>query len=153
MAYTYTMVPISRTQTLVVLLLCLLLAAVLRFHALPDIPPGLHYDEAANAILAAEIGRGQSQPIFIESYTGKRSFVFLCRRRFDAAGRRITVYATVDGSIYRAAVGGDHVLVGAELGLSRQVALLAAALLAVSFWHLLFSRLGFGPLHSRCCKH
>ncbi len=137
------MVPISRTQTLVVLLLCLLLAAVLRFHALPDIPPGLHYDEAANAILAAEIGRGQSQPIFIESYTGKEVLFF-----YAAGGLMRLVGESLFTLRLTAAFTGLLLVattywLGRELGLSRQVALLAAALLAVSFWHLLFSRLGF----------
>ena len=54
----------------------LLVAAVLRLWGLPDTPPGPHYDEAANGILAAEIARGQKIPLFIPSYTGKEALFF-----------------------------------------------------------------------------
>ncbi|MCK4316496.1 MAG: hypothetical protein KAX24_12070, partial [Anaerolineae bacterium] len=39
----------------VALLLVLLVAAGLRLYRLPELPLGLHYDEAANGILAGEI--------------------------------------------------------------------------------------------------
>ena len=41
-----------------VIVLILLVSAGLRFWGLPGIPPGPHYDEAANGILTAEIANG-----------------------------------------------------------------------------------------------
>ena len=38
------------------MVLVLMGAALLRLPALEQAPPGLHYDEAANAILSADIG-------------------------------------------------------------------------------------------------
>ena len=55
---------------LALLLVILLVALFLRLYGLGDIPPGLHYDEAANAILASDIARGEAHPLFIEAYTG-----------------------------------------------------------------------------------
>jgi 4-amino-4-deoxy-L-arabinose transferase-like glycosyltransferase len=134
---------LTRNHVLAFMLVCLLAAAALRFHILPDLPPGLHYDEAANAILSAEIGRGESLPVFIESYTGKEVFFF-----YLAGGLMRLVGESVFALRLAAAFVGILTIAvtywaGREMGLSRQVALLAAALLAVSFWHLLFSRLGF----------
>ena len=125
------------------MLLCLLAAAALRLHILPAIPPGLHYDEAANAILTGEISRGETLPIFIESYTGKEVLFFY----FAAGLTRLVGESVFTLRLAAAFIGLITIAVtywlGREMGLSRQVALLAAALLAVSFWHLLFSRLGF----------
>ena len=58
------------------LLLVLLVAAGLRLCRLPDLPLGLHFDEAANGILAGEIASGARTPIFIRAYTGKEVLFF-----------------------------------------------------------------------------
>ena len=52
------------------------LAALLRFVHLGQMPSCLEYDEAANVILAGEIARGQSFPVFIRPYTGKEVLYF-----------------------------------------------------------------------------
>ncbi len=134
---------ITRHHVLAFMLACLLIAAALRFHILSDLPPGLHYDEAANAILSAEIGRGISLPVFIESYTGKEVlFFYLAGGLMRLVGESVFALRLMAAFTGMVTVAATYWL-GRELGLSRQVALLAAALLAVSFWHLLFSRLGF----------
>ncbi len=66
----------SRRLTLPLLVLCLLIAAILRLSDLSTTPPGLHFDEAANGILAANIGLRGERPIFIPSYTGKETLFF-----------------------------------------------------------------------------
>src|SRR5512145_2815204 len=58
------------------LVLTLLIAAVLRLWQLDTLPPGLHYDEAADTIVAQQIARGESAPIFVEAYTGKEVLFF-----------------------------------------------------------------------------
>ena len=65
-----------RRVDLALLLVVLLVALLLRVYGLDDIPPGLHYDEAANAILAANIAEGETHPLFIEAYTGKEVLFF-----------------------------------------------------------------------------
>ena len=67
---------LTRNHALAFMVLCLLVAAALRLPNLPEAPPGLHYDEAANGILSAEIGLRGNRPIFISSYTGKEVFFF-----------------------------------------------------------------------------
>ncbi len=127
--------------------LILFVAAGLRLYRLPELPVGLHYDEAANVILAGEIARGISRPIFIPSYTGKEVLFFYWAAlwmkflgvtpfalRFSAALIGIATVAATAWAVCELLHGRHDV---------DRVALLTAAFLAVSFWHLIFSRYGF----------
>ena len=58
------------------LIFILLVAAFLRLWQLDTLPPGLHYDEAADTIIAQQIARGDSSPIFVAAYTGKEVLFF-----------------------------------------------------------------------------
>ncbi|GAB4147791.1 MAG: hypothetical protein Fur0021_06930 [Candidatus Promineifilaceae bacterium] len=122
---------------------CLLLAALLRLPALPQIPPGLHYDAAANVTLAGDIGLRGARPVFISSYTGKEVlFFYLAGGVVRLVGESAFSLRLTTALIGLLTIAAAY-RVGRELLRDRRVALLAAALLAVSFWHLLFSRLGF----------
>lgn len=134
---------LKQRKTLLALVLCLLAATLLRVVNLDGLPPGVHFDEAANGILANEIGSGGERPLFITSYTGKEVLFF-----YLAGG----VMRLVDGSVWGLRVTAVYLglltvaatyWLGLELSRDRRIALFAAALLAISFWHLLFSRLGF----------
>lgn len=125
------------------MLFCLMTAATLRLSNLPKVPAGVHYDEAANGVLAAEIGFDGERPLFITSYTGKEVLFFylaggLMRLLGDSVFT-LRLTAALVGIVTVAAV----YWLGLELFRDRRVALVAAALLAISFWHLLFSHLGF----------
>src|SRR5512136_5225 len=58
------------------LIFTLLVAALLRLWQLDTLPPGLHYDEAADTIIAQQIARGESAPLFVSAYTGKEVLFF-----------------------------------------------------------------------------
>jgi len=125
------------------MVICLLLAAGLRLPALVRFPPGLHYDEAANAILAGEIGLQGERPIFIPSYTGKEVlFFYLASGLMGLVGESLFALRLTAAFAGILTVAATYWL-GRELFADRRIALLAAALLSISFWHLLFSRLGF----------
>lgn len=133
----------NRQGALFAMLFCLMMAAALRFPDLPQAPPGLHYDEAANAVLATEIGQGGERPIFITSYTGKEVlFFYLAGGLIHLIGSSVFALRLTSAFVGVLTVAVTYWL-GLELFRDRRIALLAAALLAVSFWHLLFSRLGF----------
>lgn len=156
------MVTSSRTTQHVPRLLIgtLLVAAFLRLWQIGTLPPGLHYDEAADTIIAEQIARGESAPIFIEAYTGKEVLFFywaaawmkligpsvFAMRLAAAMLGVLTVAAT-----YRAVaeILASRILHPAgkrqdvQSTGSKNVALLAAILIATSFWHILMSRLGF----------
>jgi 4-amino-4-deoxy-L-arabinose transferase-like glycosyltransferase len=134
---------ISRRQALWLMVLCLVVAAALRLPGLTATPPGLHYDEAANAILAGEIGQGGQWPVFIESYTGKEVlFFYLAGGLMRLLGQSTFTLRLTAAFIGLLTVAATYWL-GRELLTDRRLALLAAVFLAASFWHLLFSRLGF----------
>lgn len=145
------------------LILTLLIASALRLWQIGTLPPGLHYDEAADTIIAEQITRGESTPIFIEAYTGKEVLFFywaaawmnligpsVYAMRLAAALMGILTVAVT----YRAVremldphpslslSGRGAARLGALHG-GEAVALLATVFIATSFWHILMSQLGF----------
>lgn len=133
----------SRQATLTLMVFCLLVAAALRIPDLSVSPPGLHYDEAANGILASEIGFEGQRPVFISSYTGKEVlFFYLAGGLMRAAGQSIFTLRLASALVGILTVAVTYWL-GWELVRDRRIAILAAALIATSFWHVLLSRLGF----------
>lgn len=139
--------PTPRWPFVVALLLTLLVAAGLRLYRLPELPLGLHYDEAANGILAAEIARGAETPIFIPAYTGKEVLFFywtgLWMRLLGPTELALRLSAALAGLATVAATAwAVRELLHGRRG-ADWVALLSAAFLATSFWHLVLSRYGF----------
>jgi 4-amino-4-deoxy-L-arabinose transferase-like glycosyltransferase len=140
-----------------IIVLTLLVAAALRLWGLPGIPPGPHYDEAANGVLSAEIALHEKAPIFIPSYTGKEVLFFYGA----AAGMRLlgpvvslSNHADLLALRLASALFGLLTVVAAawltyELFADDDpdgapwLAALTAALVATSFWHVLLSRVGF----------
>ena len=137
------MIRLTRAQTMAVLVLVLLVTAVLRLPHLPTLPPGLHFDEAANALLTGDIAFRGERPIFISSYTGKEVlFFYLAAGVMAGVGESVFALRLTAAFIGLLTVAATY-WAGYELLRDRRVALLAATILAVSFWHILFSRLGF----------
>ena len=137
------MTQVHRQYVLAFMVIALLIAAALRFPNLETAPPGLHYDEAANAILSAEIGLQGERPIFIPSYTGKEVlFFYLAGGVMSVAGDSVFSLRLTAALVGLLTVAATYWL-GVESLRDKRIAMLAAALIAVSFWHLLFSRLGF----------
>jgi hypothetical protein len=133
----------GRYPSLLFMLFVLLVAASLRLTALTEVPPGVHFDEAANGILAADIGLRGDRPIFISSYTGKEVlFFYLAGGLMRLLGDSVFTLRLTSAFVGLLTVAATYWL-GWELLRKRTAALLAAALLATSFWQLLFSHLGF----------
>lgn len=131
------------------LLAVLAVAAFLRLYRLESLPPGPYYDEAANGILAAEIASGASRPLFITSYTGKEVLYFyLAAGVTKALGVGLLSLRLTSALAGLVTVGLTYWLAlelfADEDDLTRWgVALMAAALMAVNFWHVTISRYGF----------
>jgi len=129
------------------MILVLLLGAALRLHRLPELPLGLHYDEAANGILAGEIARGLKTPIFIPSYTGKEVLFFywtaLWMRILGPTPLALRLSAALTGVLTIAATAWMVRELLPDRSDRQRVALLSATFVATSFWHLLLSRYGF----------
>lgn len=122
----------------------LIVGAGLRFVALGSVPPGLHFDEAVYGTMANEIGGG-FWPVFFRSYTGREPlYMYLMAAVFQITG------ATALGIRLTSAIIGTATLYCVYL-LMRELwpervpraALLAAALMALSYWHITVSRNGY----------
>lgn len=132
----------SRNRALLLMIICLLVGAGLRLPALLVTPPGLHFDEATNAILSSEIGLQGSRPVFSPSYTGQEVlFFYLAGGMMNRLGASVFALRLTSAFVGLLTIAATYWL-GRELLADRRVAVLAAVLLAISFWHLLFSRLG-----------
>ena len=139
--------PTSRWPFAAALLLVLIVAAGLRLYRLPELPLGLHYDEAANGILASEVARGTETPVFIPSYTGKEVLFFYW------AGLWMKLLGTTELALRLSAALAGLATVVATIWAVREllhgqrdadwIALLTGTFLATSFWHLILSRYGF----------
>jgi 4-amino-4-deoxy-L-arabinose transferase-like glycosyltransferase len=138
----------SRRTIFVLLTAILVLASFLRLFHFAAIPPGLYPDEAIDGNNALEVAH--AQPFL-------RGFKVFYPENNGREGLYVNVVAVlikVSGGIHEpwivrlpAAVSGILTVLGvyflaAEL-FGAQVGLLAAFLLATSFWHVVFSRIGF----------
>ncbi|MFN2282933.1 MAG: ArnT family glycosyltransferase, partial [Anaerolineae bacterium] len=127
--------------------LVLLVAAALRLGALPDMPVGLHYDEAANVVLTRQIAVGDYRPVFIRAYTGKEVLFFYTGAFWvwvtGSAPWGLRLNAAMLGILTVAATyAATRALLGSTKH-SRSIALLASGWVAVAFPHVLLSRYGF----------
>ncbi len=129
----------------------LAVAAVLRVWRLDSLPPGLQFDEAYNAIDAARVLAG-ARDLFFTANGGREPLnVYLQALTLGALGRDHTLLA-----IRLVSACAGLVTIALLLGFSsdlfgdRRLGRFAAAYLAVSYWHLHFSRYGiraiFAPL-------
>jgi len=145
--------PKSRRAFLVTLLVILLVAGALRLYRLPELPLGLHYDEAANGILATGIAAGDDRPVFISAYTGKEVlFFYWAALWIKLLGATATSGSPLLALRLSSALAGVAA-VAAAVWMARElfhdhpevrwIALLSGGFLATSFWHLILSRYGF----------
>ena len=139
------------------LTLALLIGAFLRLWQIGSLPPGLHYDEAADTIIAQQIARGESAPIFVAAYTGKEVLFFywaalwmkligpsvFAMRLAAALLGVLTVAVTYRVVVEMFASGSLSPARKKQEAAYKMVALLTTLFIATSFWHVLMSRLGF----------
>src|SRR5512137_1890490 len=121
-------------------LLIFILAAALRVIALPMVPPGLQHDEVFHGHDAVTVLLGY-RPLYFTSNAGNEPlFIYLMSLTVGLFGH------TEWGIRLAAVVCGLLTLLFTYLWIRRaytnRIALIAAALMAVSFWPLFLSRVG-----------
>ncbi|MFH1584856.1 MAG: glycosyltransferase family 39 protein [Patescibacteria group bacterium] len=144
---------LSKRSSLLLLLLILVLALAgfLRLWQLDSIPPGLYPDEALNANQALEIAATGEHRVFFPENNGREGLFFsLVSFSFVLFGVSVFSFKLVGALAGILTVLGQYLLsreffqgLGKRLPLARSMALLSAFFLAVSFWHINFSRIGF----------
>ncbi len=131
----------SRLEILVVVLI-LSVAIFFRFYHLDQTPPGLYPDEAMNGSNALIANATGDYKIFYTENNGREG-LFINLQAFSVKLFGIHPWALrgVSAAIGVLTVLGLYLLVR-EL-FERRIAALCAFLLAISFWHVNFSRIGF----------
>jgi 4-amino-4-deoxy-L-arabinose transferase-like glycosyltransferase len=130
----------SRLNEKLLLAGLLLLAFGLRVVALDEAPPGLRYDELQNYLMAGRVLAGERPLYFAESWGHEPLYHYLQAGSMALLGESdwsLRLPSVVLGMIELAATW----LVAQKL-LGRRVGLLATAFLTVSFWAILYSRVG-----------
>lgn len=113
----------------------------LRVFDLSTIPPGLHFDQAANGLLGLEILAGREHPVFFPSYTGREAlFMYLIAALSAVLGPGVMALRLA-GALSGVAAIVAVAFFGASL-FNRRIGLAASAFLAGLYWHIHISRLG-----------
>jgi hypothetical protein len=135
----------------------LLIAAALRYAALDQLPPGLHFDEGGEGIAALDVTRGNlriwwpigggKEPLMaylVQPLFGLLGATRLALRTYAATMGVITVAATMwlASEWAAASAGNAQRRCGAHVALP----LIAGLGLATAFWHVAYSRIGFRAL-------
>lgn len=119
----------------------LLVATALRLVASGQVPPGLYHDEAYNGLDALDVLQGRLSFYFAANNGREPLFIYLVTLMVGLLGRSpfaLRMAAFPIGVLTVAATAA----MGRAL-FSRRVGLLAAAVLAVTLWHVHLSRMGF----------
>jgi predicted membrane-bound mannosyltransferase len=132
----------------VLLTLITLAAAFLRLWRLTEVPPGLHYDLAATALLGNEVAFNGYRPIFITAYTGHEAlFYYWLAAWFRLAGSSIFTLRLAAATLGILAVPTAWFALRElwrllDKDAAAPIAALGAAFLATAFFHVTFSRFG-----------
>lgn len=130
------------TRNYLILAAIVLLAAFFRFYRLDQLPPGFEFDVAFKVFDILRLLQGQFA-IFFPAYTGREPFYHYLSivyvSLFGTTAFSLKLSAAVIGT---ATVPILYALVRTLFG-SFRIALLAALFMAISFWHVFFSRVGY----------
>lgn len=119
----------------------LLVAAALRLLALGQVPPGLYHDEAYYGLDALDVLQGHLSLYFPANNGREPLFVYLIAVTVGLLGR--SPFALRLGSCLAGLLTVAATMAAGRTLFSRRVGLLAAAVLAVTLWHVHLSRVGF----------
>lgn len=125
-----------------------LVGAALRLWQLEAVPPGLHYDLAATALLGNEVAFAGARPLFITAFTGHEVlFYYWLAGWFNLIGSSVfslRLAAALLGVLtIPATFFAVRQLLRHEGRWAGLLAALAAVFVAEAFFHVTFSRFGF----------
>ncbi len=134
--------PFSRKE-LLALILIMLVASFFRLYGLDEIPPGLAGDTAYKGVAAQRVLEGEHPIFFEESWGGvEPMYMYLLAVLFRVTSATPLAIKALSAIIGIVTIPVYYLLVRELLG-SRTVALLASSWLAISYWHMTYSRLGW----------
>lgn len=121
----------------------LIIASFLRLYNLAGLPPGLYPDEAMNGNNALEAWENKDWKMFYPENFGREGLFINIQHIFAAALGNHSWALRLPSAIFGILTVLGLYFLAKELFKNKNLALLAAFLLAVSFWHVNFSRIGF----------
>jgi 4-amino-4-deoxy-L-arabinose transferase-like glycosyltransferase len=130
---------VHRISPLAWMVALLLAATFLRLAAWRDAPPGLRFDEMLVTLQAEEIQHG-ARPVYIDGIYEEPLYHYLAALSFSLFGTHLFTLRFVSLALSLLTIPVLYVLARRMLGV--RAALIAAALYTLSFWALMYSRLG-----------
>ncbi|MFN3928262.1 MAG: glycosyltransferase family 39 protein [Thermoflexus sp.] len=121
--------------------LILLVAAALRLAEIGRIPPGLYHDEAYYGLDAMDVLRGHLQVYFPANNGREPLFVYMTAGMIGLLGRSPFALRLTSAFVGMLTVAAT--MAAGRALFSQRIGLLAAAVLAVTLWHVHLSRVGF----------
>jgi hypothetical protein len=131
------------------LVLILGYGAFLRLYRITSLPPGLYRDEAMNGNNALEALETQQFAIFYPENGGREGLFINIQAAFVHWLGNEAWVLRLPSAIFGVVTVGGLYLLGTEL-FGADAGLLGAFFLATSFWHLMFSRMGFRAIAAPC---
>ena len=147
----------KKTLIFLFIILILVIAGFFRFWQLEALPPGIWPDEAAYANDAVESLKTGNFKVFYPDNHGREGlFMWILAFSFSVFGVSILSFKIIPALIGLLTVLGQYLL-SSELFRSfkfeekkvQTISLLSAFFLAISFWHINFSRIGFRAILPR----
>jgi Dolichyl-phosphate-mannose-protein mannosyltransferase len=121
----------------------ILLAAFLRLYQLDQTPPGLHYDEAFNAMQARDVLRGSNRPVFFTGNFGEEPMQMYVEAVVFALAGESPFTARLSNVVLGLLLIPALYFCGRAFFPTQRPAALAAAFVgAMLYWAINFSRLG-----------
>lgn len=134
---------LKKNKVLIFFLIILITASFFRLWQLNSLPPGLWPDEAINANTAFEIhDTGKFEVFYPENHGREGLFFLLIAYAFSFFGTSVWSFKIISALTGILTVLGQYLL-ALEFFRKKTAALLSSFFLAVSFWHINFSRIGF----------
>ena len=149
----------SRRYALYTLLLIMIIASFLRIYNINKTPPGLYPDEAMNGNNASEaLSKGDFKVFYPENNGREGLYIDIQALSIAAFGNRPWALRIVSSLFGILTVLGLYLLAGelfyaededgmttpsSRFSARERIALLSSFLIATSFWHINFSRIGF----------
>lgn len=131
------------SSTTYILLAILIIASFLRLYNLTELPPGLYPDEAMNGNNAVEAWTNKDWKVFYPENNGREGLFMNIQSFFVAAFGNEPWALRLPSALFGIlTVLGLYFLTKALIK-DPNVVILATFLLATSFWHINFSRIGF----------
>ncbi len=132
------------TWEITILIISLLVATFFRTHLFEAAPPGLQHDEIFKANFALDILDG-GWPVFFDANGGEEAlFPYLAALSISLFGRNFFALRLVSFVCGILSIVLSYCLIRELFG--RRVALLTAAGLSISFWHIFDSRVALRPI-------